>query len=122
MNKILKYELSTEGNEIVIEAAIVKWLDVQVQNGNPVVWAIVNPEKEPNKNKIVAWGTGWPAPEVVTDRVYLGTCQVDGFVWHYFVKTEYSNKVQQKHSQYLENLFAPDIDRWTHVTVTNDMS
>lgn len=33
MIKILKYELPIEGNEVVIEAAIVKWLDVQVQNG-----------------------------------------------------------------------------------------
>lgn len=108
MIKILKYELPTEGNEIVIEAAIVKWLDVQVQNGNPVVWVLVNLEKEPNKNKIVAWGTGWPvSEEIVTDRTYLGTGQVDGFVWHYFVKTEYSNKVWQEYNQHFKSLFSP---------------
>ena len=57
---------------------------MQLQNGIPVIWALVNPE-ERNKEPIIitSFGTDWEIPNGANE--YLGTLQIDGYVWHYFV-------------------------------------
>lgn len=84
MKKIYKYELPVDGGIIAIKQCIIKILNIQEQNGIPVMWAIVDPDDEVIEPlKIIAIGTGWELPTGLED--YLGTTQDEyGFVWHYF--------------------------------------
>lgn len=84
MRKIYKYELPVDGGIIAIKQCIIKILNIQEQNGIPVMWAIVDPDDEVVEPlKIIAIGTGWELPTGLED--YLGTAQDEyGFVWHYF--------------------------------------
>lgn len=55
-------------------------LSFQVQNGQPFIWVQVDPE---HSNKVITFhliGTG--QPHVLYN--YVGTIQLDGFVWHLF--------------------------------------
>lgn len=85
MEKIFKYELPRNGHTITIPHEVHEFLNVQAQDGVPMLWAIVNPERQTeNPIEIIAIGTGWELPSGV-DK-YLGTAQDEfGFVWHYFV-------------------------------------
>lgn len=85
MRKIYKYELGVNGDITTIEAPIERILTVQWQSGTgPVLWAIIDTDKEEQEIDIVALGTGWDVSKGVQE--YIGTVQ-DGFgyVWHYFV-------------------------------------
>ena len=84
MRKIYKYELPVDGSIIAIKQYIIKILNIQEQNGIPVMWAIVDPDDEVVEPlKIIAIGTGWELPTGLED--YLGTAQDEyGFIWHYF--------------------------------------
>lgn len=59
-------------------------LTVQVQNGTPCLWALVDTDKEAEERFIRIIGTGHPVPENVLR--YIGTFQVlEGtFVGHVF--------------------------------------
>lgn len=84
MKKIYKYELPVDGGIITIKQYIIKILNIQEQNGIPMMWAIVDPDNENVEPvEIVAIGTGWELPTGLDD--YLGTAQDEyGYVWHYF--------------------------------------
>ena len=85
MKKIFKYRLPRDGESITINVHIVKWLNVQEQNGWPHIWAIVDDEIDGPVWDIIAWGTGWDVPEELMTATYLGTAQDGaGYVWHYF--------------------------------------
>ena len=85
MKKIYKYELPSNGGIIKIENAVEQFLEVQEQNGIPMLWAIVDTDiDDVEPIEIIAVGTGWELPSGV-DK-YLGTAQDEfGFVWHYFI-------------------------------------
>lgn len=85
MEKIFKYELPHNGYTITIPHEVHEFLDIQTQDGVPMLWAIVDLEQQAeNPIEIIAIGTGWELPSGV-DK-YLGTAQDEfGFVWHYFV-------------------------------------
>ena len=60
---------------------IVQVLDLQMQNGIPVLWALVCPETPTRLYKIMRFLTG----EVVYGTIkYLGTVTYEGDVLHYF--------------------------------------
>ena len=79
---IWKFPLAIVCEQAITIPRVHHWLDVQVQDGTPVLWAIVNPLTAPTKVEIRMCGTGRDAPE--PEDVYLGTVQLDSFVWHYF--------------------------------------
>ena len=54
MNVIWKFPLSDE--ETIIEAHVVNFLTVQIQEGTPCVWAVVDPERAPKKYKVTIFG------------------------------------------------------------------
>lgn len=61
-------------------------LDLQVQNGTPTLWLLVNPKWEQMAHTIEMYGTGHDVPDA---NAYIGTVQMpDGYVWHYFQVTE----------------------------------
>ena len=87
MKRILKYKLPRDGEVITIEANVVKWLNIQEQNGWPMIWAVVEDEGYESEYEIVAWGTGWDFPDELNHCRYMGTAQDGaGYVWHYFMQ------------------------------------
>lgn len=87
MKKIFKYILPRDGEVITIHADVIKWLDIQEQNGQPHIWAIVEENGNARDYEIAAWGTGWIFPDELMSMQYLGTAQdIDGYVWHYFMR------------------------------------
>ena len=89
MKRIFKYKLPRDGAVITITANVVKWLNIQEQDGWPHVWAVVdeNTAYPPPEYEIVAWGTGWDFPDELNRCKYMGIAQDGaGYIWHYFMQ------------------------------------
>lgn len=80
MKTIYKYPLKITGRQTVSMPAGAVLLTVQSQDGHPCLWAEVEQSRPKEDAPIKMCGTGHPAP----DGEYIGTVQIDGFVWHYF--------------------------------------
>lgn len=85
MNTIWKFQLTNE--ETPIEAYVIEFLTVQMQNGQPCVWAIVDPDRPPKKYVIRIIGTGWECRKIDASK-YIGTVQNGLYVWHCFWEQE----------------------------------
>ena len=83
METIWKYELETTDHQELELPLAAKVLTVQMQNGKPCLWALVDTEEQKAGQSICIFGTGHPV-EFVGD--YLGTYQLnDGaLVFHVF--------------------------------------
>jgi len=84
MITIHKYPLKPEHNVILLPEGA-KPLCVQVQQGCPVMWALVNTE-QPKQHRIIhVFGTGERLPNEPGD--YIGTFQMNlsTLVWHVFL-------------------------------------
>jgi hypothetical protein len=57
-------------------------LDVQMQNGTPVLWALCDPDVTRENRTFVIYGTGRNMPTY--PGKYISTFQHDSFVWHVF--------------------------------------
>ena len=87
MKRIFKYKLPRDGEVITIRANVVKWLDIQKQDGWPMIWVVVDDAGYESEYEIVAWGTGWDFPDELNHCRYMGTAQDGaGYVWHYFMR------------------------------------
>lgn len=87
MKRIFKYKLPRDGEIVTISANVIKWLDIQEQDGWPMIWAVVDDAGYESEYEIVAWGTGWEFPDELVSCAYLGTAQDGyGYVWHYFMQ------------------------------------
>lgn len=91
MKRIFKYELPRDGEVVTINANVIKWLDVQEQDGQPMIWAVVDQDEDTayplSEYEIIAWGTGWEFPDELDRCRYMGTVQDGaGYVWHYFMQ------------------------------------
>jgi len=69
-------------NPVIEMPAGAKILTMQLQDHQPTLWAVVDPDapKEPRQLHIVGTGQAVPAGELT----YLGTWQSNGFVFHVF--------------------------------------
>ena len=84
--KIWKYDLERPE----FEGPIMEILDVQFQNGLPVMWAIVNPAGRLKKveTRLIWTGQSFDS-EMMKEFNYIKTLQDDlGMVWHVFLKVE----------------------------------
>ena len=87
MKRIFKYKLPRDGEIITISANVIKWLNIQEQDGWPMIWAVVDDAGYESEYEIVAWGTGWEFPDELNHCRYMGTAQDGyGYVWHYFMQ------------------------------------
>ena len=87
MKRIFKYKLPRDGEVITITANVIKWLDIQKQDGWPMIWAVVDDAGYESEYEIIAWGTGWDFPDELNRCRYMGTAQDGaGYVWHYFMQ------------------------------------
>ncbi len=81
MRKIFKYPIRLTPLQDIEIPEGAYFLDVQLQEKQICIWAIVDTEREKEQHKIVIRGTGHDVQE---DIDYLGTVQQDGYVWHIF--------------------------------------
>lgn len=62
-------------------------LTFQTQNGQPMIWALVNPENEMERRFFTIHGTGQPDYSEYS-KAYIGTIQTGMLVWHLFETKE----------------------------------
>lgn len=58
MKTIYKYQLQTTDEQVIELPKYYQILSVQIQNGVPCMWVLVDPENEPDSTKIRIYGTG----------------------------------------------------------------
>ena len=76
MKKIFKYTLKIDDEQEILMPFGAEILTVQVQNYQPQIWAIVNPDDiQPEVRKIRMIGTGHPIEQDFTGK-YIGTFQL----------------------------------------------
>lgn len=81
MRQIYKYSLKEP-----IIGHIEKFLHLDYQYDEPVVWAIVDDDIPKRSFAAICSGTGWPIADFQNIDSYIGTLQDDdGYVWHYFI-------------------------------------
>lgn len=83
METIWKYPLSGQNPEVISMPSGAVILTVQVQDGTPCLWALVETENEKEDRTLHVVGTGQPFPDAQAAH-YVGTFQVGIFVWHVF--------------------------------------
>ena len=116
MKRIFKYKLPRDGEVITITANVIKWLDIQEQNGWPMIWAVVNDAGYESEYEIVAWGTGWDFPSELNHCRYMGTAQDGaGYVWHYFMQEKSKSWSPADSAIATEQL---DMDYWNSLLTT----
>ena len=83
MSTIYKYPLQPGNNEIMAPAGA-RLLAVQMQNGTPCLWALVDPTQPPRRIVLSIYGTGHGMPDAPGQ--YVGTFQMEcgALVWHLF--------------------------------------
>ena len=86
--KIWKFDLKKERTQLVKMPEISKIMDIQMQNGKPVMWALVSPDTSEIEVKINMYGTGWEIETGAFKDEYLSTVQDGEFVWHFFMNCE----------------------------------
>ena len=88
-NCIWKFPLKIEQEQTIQMPTTSKILDVQFQNGELVMWAVVFPDNAKIGTKIFIHPTGHPVPDM-HQKEYIGTVQTPigewGItVWHVFI-------------------------------------
>lgn len=83
MYTIWKYALIPGNNRFMIPKKAV-FLDIQVQDGVPCMWAFVDPNVEKETCVIRIYGTGHQIPVEKEKLAYMGTFQIERLVFHAF--------------------------------------
>ena len=86
--KIWKFELKKERTQLVKMPLNSEIMDIQFQNDNLVMWALVDPESEQIEVKINMYGTGLEIHNNTIKDEYLTTIQDGELVWHFFMNYE----------------------------------
>lgn len=90
MKSVWQYGLAITRNEQHIPMPRgAKLLTFQLQNGMPYLWMEVDTDARREDRVFRMVGTGWDWSERDHGRMgYIGTVQIDGFVWHYYERLE----------------------------------
>ena len=81
MKTIWKYRVAEVYNNLEVPEAAVP-LTVQMQDDEPQMWLLVDPEAPKEKRRFNIYGTGWEMPNWPGN--YVGTWQDGSFVFHVF--------------------------------------
>lgn len=86
MITIWKYILEVTDKQTIEVPEDGKILSVQVQNGKPCLWVLVNSENKKVVRTIVTYGTGNRITDYKHDYIFIGTYQLHngGLVFHVF--------------------------------------
>lgn len=80
--KVCKYPLESSTPDLFIPDGG-EVLSVQVQDGKPCIWALVDDSKSEMRRRFKMYGTGKNLEDPVNEE-YVGTFQLNGFVFHLF--------------------------------------
>lgn len=80
---IYKYPFSIDKEFTIRMPSEAEILCVQMQNGVPHLWAIVDTNNAEEERRFNIYGTGWPR-QPLSKSQYIGTFQDPPFVWHLF--------------------------------------
>ncbi len=86
--EIWKFNLKVQEEQIIETPENAEILDVQMQDGQPVMWIICDPKAPKIEVKINMHGTGWTIDNNRSNDHYLGTVQQGSIVWHYFMQVD----------------------------------
>lgn len=78
---IYKYNLSRNTN---VKDRVEQILDIQIQNDELILWAIINEKLPKTEFQFDIFGTGWELEEY--KGIYLKTVQHGRMVWHIFLR------------------------------------
>jgi len=84
--RIFKYPLKVTDRQHIAMPLNTELLGVQVQHGQPVLYAIVNDARAKHNYEIITVGTGQELPAGLEADDYVGTYQLEGgdLVFHVF--------------------------------------
>ena len=87
---IYKYPVPMVGSFFTLELPLgAKILAFQVQAGNPMLWALVDPHHIHKETRhFTIRNTGTPMNDWRYTDTYIGTIQIPPFVWHLFETKE----------------------------------
>lgn len=93
MYKIWKYILSITDTQIINIPEGSKILKIGVQEGTNIsMWCMVNPDASKIDRLIKIHGTGQDIQTEYPEDAYVGSVQLDGYVWHIFDEGEYEEE------------------------------
>jgi hypothetical protein len=83
---IHKFPVGTPGSQFTARMpAEAKMLTVQMQDGKPFMWALVDQHLGKVDRRFITFGTGWELEGFEAKHMrYIGTFQDGQFVWHLF--------------------------------------
>lgn len=86
MLTVYKYEVPLTDDFAIDMPCGARILSVQVQNGEPVLWALVDPEARELRRHFRLAGTGHMIDQAPADLLFIGTMQLRGgaLVFHLF--------------------------------------
>lgn len=87
MKTIWKYKLDVNDNVFIEMPKGAQVLSVQIQDGAPCIWALVDPDAKKEKRLFEVLGTGHTMPEDMgINRAFIGTFQLwaGRLVFHLF--------------------------------------
>lgn len=92
---VWKYKLESGDPHSIEMPAGAQILTVQVQMGDPVIWALVDPDAEIETRNFRTFGTGHSIGVDVNKLVYIGTWQIFNgtLVFHLFEEVNHVPKV-----------------------------
>ncbi len=86
--KIWKIELKKDSTQLVKMPENSEILDIQMQNGKPVMWFLTDTQSKEIEVKINMYATGCETDENKSKNEYLSTVQDGLYVWHFFMNYE----------------------------------
>ena len=85
MKAIWKFPLDLDVRQVVKMPKGAKTLDIQMQNGQFCLWALVDTAAEKVDVVICVHGTGHDVQDADMEKqIYLSTVQRGRYVWHFF--------------------------------------
>ena len=86
--RIFKFRLKSETEQIVRMPAKSEIMDIQMQNGVPVMWALVDDSSEIIDVKINMYWTGEELRKSNSEEIFLATVQDGEIVCHFFMEVQ----------------------------------
>lgn len=85
---IYKYPLELKELQILDMYEQSEIIGVQIQDNEIVMWALVDNEKDMIECAIKLYGTGHTIRDNINDLSFIGTVQLNSYVWHLFLFSE----------------------------------